>query len=173
MKIHAILLAVLLAVPLLPGMTRAAETGQALKADVLRATPYSDARTTGAIVRGETLQILAKKGAWLNVKTAKRAGGWVRLLSVRRGTAGSGSPARGVLDVASGRAGTGRIVATTGVRGLNEEELKGAQYNAAEVKKLDGYAQTPRQGEQFARRGGLRAVTFAYLPEPGREGGGR
>ncbi|HOG06484.1 MAG: SH3 domain-containing protein [Syntrophales bacterium] len=173
MKIHAFLLTVLLAVPLLPGMCRAAETGRALKADVLRSAPYSDARKTGVIVRGETLQILTKKGAWLNVKNGKRASGWVRLLSVRRGTAGSGSTSKGVLDVASGRAGTGTIVATTGVRGLNEEELKGARYNAAEVKKLDGYAQTPRQGEQFARRGGLRAVKFAYLPEPKQKGGRR
>ena len=82
----------MLAVPLLPGMCRAAETGRALKADVLRSAPYSDARKTGVIVRGETLQILTKKGAWLNVKNGKRASGWVRLLSVRRGTAGGLNP---------------------------------------------------------------------------------
>ncbi|PKN06044.1 MAG: ligand-binding protein SH3, partial [Deltaproteobacteria bacterium HGW-Deltaproteobacteria-7] len=56
-------------------------------------------------------------------------------------------------------------VATTGIRGLNEEELKNAKYNEAEVKKLESYTQTSQQGNQFAKSGGLKAVKFNYLPE--------
>jgi hypothetical protein len=142
----------------------AAEMGSALKADKIRSEPYSDAKTVGNFARGDKVEIMGKKGAWLNVKTDK-ASGWVRLLSVKRGTSKGGSEAAGVLDVASGRAGTGQVVATTGVRGLNEEELKNAKYSAAEVKKLEGYTQTAKQGEQFAKSGGLKAVKFAYLSE--------
>ncbi|MFA5321631.1 MAG: hypothetical protein WC373_03080 [Smithella sp.] len=115
------------------------------------------------MARGEKLRIIGKKGAWLNIKTAK-AGGWVRLLSVKRGTASSsGSQVKGVLAVASGRAGTGKVVATTGVRGLNEEELKNAKYNEAEVKKMESYTQTSKQAQQFAKSGGLKAIKFDYL----------
>ena len=164
MKTYKILW-LLLAALFLPVVSPAAETGSALKADVIRAQPYSDAKKTGDIARGEKLQILGKKGAWLNVKTTK-AGGWVRLLSVKRGAAGSGSQVKGVLDVASGRAGTGKVVATTGVRGLNEEELKNAKYNEVEVKKLESFTITSGQAQQFAKSGGLKAVKFNYLPEP-------
>jgi hypothetical protein len=167
MKIYKLLL--LLVALLLPGVSLAAEMGSALKADIIRAEPYSDAKKTGNFARGDTLEILSKKGSWLKIKTAKDSG-WVRLLSVKRGTSKGGNEAAGVLAVASGRAGTGQVVATTGVRGLNEEELKGAKYNAAEVKKLESYTQTSKQGEQFAKSGGLKAVKFAYLPESQKEG---
>ena len=163
MKTYKILW-LLLAALFLPVVSLAAETGSALKADVIRKEPYSDAKKTGDIARGEKLQILGKKGAWLNVKTTK-AGGWVRLLSVKRGAAGSASQVKGVLDVASGRAGTGKVVATTGVRGLNEEELKNAIYSEVEVKKLESFTITSGQAQQFAKSGGLKAVKFNYLPE--------
>ncbi|HPK54014.1 MAG TPA: SH3 domain-containing protein [Smithellaceae bacterium] len=153
----------------LPAVASAAEKGNALKDDILRAEPYSDAEKTGDLQRGEKLEIIGKKGAWLHVKTAA-AEGWTRLLSVKRGTAQSGSAIKGVLDVASGRAGTGKVVATTGVRGLNEEELKNARYNESAVKKMESYTQTVQQGRRFAHEGGLQAVQFDYLPEAGQEG---
>lgn len=162
MKKYKILL-LLSAALFLPLVSLAAETGSALKADVIRAEPYADAKKTGAVARGEKLQIIGKKGAWLNVKTAK-VSGWVRLLSVKRGTAGGGNQVKGVLDVASGRAGTGKVVATTGVRGLSEEDLKNAKFNEAEVKKMESYTQTSKQAQQFAKNGGLKAVKFDYLP---------
>jgi hypothetical protein len=170
MKIYKFLLLLLLVALFLPGISLAAEMGTALKADNIRKEPYTDAKKTGSFARGDKLEILSKKGAWLKVKTAK-ASGWVRLLSVKRGTSKSGNEVAGVLDVASGRAGTGQVVATTGVRGLNEEDLKKAKYNAAEVKKLESYTQTSKQGEQFAKSGGLKAVKFAYLPESQKEEG--
>ena len=154
----------LLALLLLPMISMAAETGTALKNDNIRAEPYADAKMTGNFIRGDKLEILGKQGSWLKVKTAKNTG-WVRLLSVKRtSSSSSASQAKGVLDVASGRAGTGQVVATTGVRGLSAEELKSAKFNEAEVKTLEGYTQSAAQGQQFAGSGGLKAVKFAYLP---------
>lgn len=163
----------LLALLLLPIAGMAAETGTALKNDNIRAQPYADAKMTGKFSRGDKLTILSKQGAWLKVKTAKNTG-WVRLLSVKRGTSSgssSASQAKGVLDVASGRAGTGQVVATTGVRGLNAEELKSAKFNETEVKMLEGYTQSAAQGQQFASSGGLKTIKFAYLPVSATQGG--
>lgn len=167
MKIFKVLF--LTALLFLPFVSTAAETGSALKADVIRVEPYADAKKTGDIKKGEKLEITGKKGAWLNVKTS-RTKGWVRLLSVKRGAAAGGNEVKGVLDVASGRAGTGKVVATTGVRGLNEEELKNARYNEAEVRKLESFTITSGQAIQFAKSGGLKAIKFAYLPEPQKGG---
>lgn len=149
---------------LLPVFAMAAQTGSALKADVVRKEPYADAQKAGDLTRGEKLEIMGKKGAWLNIKTA-RTRGWVRLLSVKIGAAGNANQVKGALDVATGRAGTGKVVATTGVRGLNEEDLKNAKYNEGELKKMESYVQTSRQAAQFAKSGGLRAVALNYLPE--------
>lgn len=155
----------LLAILFFPGLS-AAETGVALKNDHIRAEPYSDAKTTGTIARNQKVEILARKGAWLNIKTTK-AKGWVRLLSVKRGTTtASGTSASDVLDLASGRAGTGKVVATTGVRGLNEEDLKSAKFDESQIKALESHTQSSQQGQKFASAGKLKAVKFEYLPAP-------
>ena len=154
-----------LAVLLLP-CAALAETGTALKNDQVRAEPFTDAKVTGSIVRNDKVEILARKGAWLNIKTAK-AKGWVRLLSVKRGSAtAGGTSASDVLGLASGRAGTGKVVATTGVRGLNEEDLKSAKFDESQVKALEGYTQSPQQAQKFAGARGLKGTKLDYLPVP-------
>lgn len=138
----------------------AAETGTALKADTLRAQPFADAKSSGALIKNEPLEILSKKGAWLQVKT-KKSTGWVRLLSVKRTS--TGNALKSTVDVASGRAGTGKVVSTTGIRGLSAEELKSAQFNEAEIKKLESLATNKAEAQQFAASGGLSANQTVYL----------
>lgn len=156
-----------LALPLILVVSLAygAESGTALKADTLRTEPFADAKSAGSMARNDKLVILEKKGAWLKVK-APKASGWVRLLSVKRATSGKSNEAAGVLNVASGRAGTGQVVSTTGVRGLNEEELKSARFNEEETKKLESYTMSKEQAQQFAAEGGLKPVKLGYLPKP-------
>lgn len=141
----------------------AGEPGSALKNDNLKAEPFSDAKPAGTLVRGEKLDILEKKGAWLKVKSAKSQG-WVRLLSVKR--SGSGNETGGVLALASGRSGTGQVVSTTGVRGLNEEDLKAAKFNEEEVKTLEANTISAEEAKKYAASGGLSAQKIDYLPEP-------
>ena len=146
-----------------------AETGSALKNDSIRYEPYTDAKVVGSLSRGETLDIVKKQGAWLQVKTKKNTG-WIRLLSVKRGVAvSSGNQLSGVLAAANGRAGTGKIVSTTGVRGLSNEDLKAAKFNEAEIKAMEGNTLSAAQGKQFAASGGLKTVAFANLKAPVKE----
>ena len=151
MKLIHPLIAVLLLLPALA----LAETGTVLKDDALRAEPFADARSTGNLKRNDAVEILEKKGAWLRVKSGKQSG-WVLLLSVRRGSATQGNEAAGVLGLASGRAGTGQVVSTTGVRGLSAEELKAASFNEAEVQKMESYSVSADQARQVAGDGGLK-----------------
>lgn len=138
----------------------ATETGTALKADTLRLQPFADAKSAGALIKNEPLQILTKKGAWLQVKT-KKSTGWVRLLSVKRTS--TGNTLKGTVDVATGRAGTGKVVSTTGIRGLSADELKSAQFNEAEIKQLEGLAASQAEAQKFAASGGLSSNQTAYL----------
>lgn len=155
----------LAALLLVPGLVLAAESGTALKNDTLRKEPYADATSTGSLKRNDKVEILAKKGAWLQVKT-RQSTGWVRLLSVKRGSTGTSSEAAGVLGLATGRAGTGQVVSTTGVRGLSEEELKSAKFNEEEIKQLEANTISAEDGRKFADAGGLKVRKLAYLPKP-------
>jgi hypothetical protein len=144
----------------------AGEAGSVVKNDELKAEPFRDAKTVAALSSGDKVDILKKEGGWLQVKSAKGSG-WIKMLSIRRGDARKGTgDAAGLLGLASGRAGTGRVVATTGIRGLNEEELKAAKFDAAQLKLAESYATSRAEAQKFAAKGKLVAHKVEYLPTP-------
>lgn len=151
---------------LLMPLAHAGESGAVIKADELKAEPFQDAKTVGSLAVGDKVDILKKDGGWLNVKSAK-GNGWVRMLSIRRSAAPSKSTAgaSGLTSLASGRAGTGKVVATTGIRGLNEEELKAAKFNEVEVKLAESYSTSRVEAQKFADEGKLTVQKVDYLPE--------
>ena len=161
-KVRASLLTLGLSALLLTNLSLAAESGSALKNDSMRFEPYADSKVTGTLTRGDSLEILTKKGAWLQVKNKKNTG-WVRLLSVKRGSASANNQTAGALAVASGRAGTGQVVSTTGIRGLSVQDLKVAKFNEAEIKSMESHTQSAEQGQRFASAGGLKTVVFSNL----------
>lgn len=145
-----------------------AETGTLLKADQLKAEPFRDANAVATLGPGDKAEILERRGGWFRVKTAKGAG-WVRMLSVRRGEAGkvsAESDVSGLLGLASGRAGTGKVVATTGIRGLNEEQLKAAKYSESEIKLSDSLVESLAEARKFAVSRKLAPHRIEYLPAP-------
>lgn len=152
----------------------AQEVGVTLKDDKLRAEPYADAKEIGSLKKGAQVVIVKRSSGWYQVKHGSQQG-WVRMLSVRRGSAGKTDVARevgGVTALATGRAGTGQVVSTTGVRGLSEEELKGARFNAAQLAKAQSYAAPAEEARRFAAQGKLESRSFAYLPDPAQTAAG-
>jgi hypothetical protein len=146
------------------GMALAGEAGSMSKADEMKAEPFRDAKSVKALAVGEKLDILSKQGGWFKVKVGKVTG-WVHMLSVRKGDAKKGTnKASGLLALSSGRAGTGKVVATTGVRGLNEAELKAATFNEAELQRAEANASSKADAAAFAKQGKLVARSFDYLP---------
>lgn len=134
-----------------------AENGIARRATEVRKEPFRDAARVDTLASGTTVRILQKSGGWYRIKSGKVAG-WVRMLSIRRDRARSGGlEPDELMTLATGRAGTGRVVSTTGIRGLGEEELKLARYDEAELVKLDTYAASRAAAKSFAKQGGLTA----------------
>jgi hypothetical protein len=91
------------------------------------------------------------------------------MLSVRRGQAGQKDAAReigGVAGLATGRAGTGEVVSSTGVRGLGEEDLKDAKFDEAQIAKAESYAVSTADARAFAAQGKLSAHKVGFLPDP-------
>lgn len=143
-----------------------AAPGTALRNDKLYSQPSATAKVTGSVVKGASVNILAKQGGWLRV-TSGRSTGWIRLLSVRAGAGGAGGVGVGdVVGAATTRSDPSRVVAVAGLRGLNEEDLKKAKFNPDELARLDAMSVSPAQARSFAGQSGLAAVKVPALPAP-------
>lgn len=156
---------VLLASALFAASAFAGEAGTVIKADELKAAPFRDAKTVGSLTSGDKLDILRQQSGWFQVKSAKLTG-WVRMLNVRRGTARKGSEVTGLASLASGRAGTGKVVASTGVRGLSEEDLKSAKFDEAETQKMEAGTASKDDARKFASQARLKSIKLDHLAKP-------
>ncbi|MEQ1835409.1 MAG: SH3 domain-containing protein [Candidatus Nitrotoga sp.] len=144
----------------------AAETGSVIRADGIKVEPFRDAKIIATLSVGDKVEIVKKNGGWLQIKSPKGKG-WVHMLNVRKGDMRKDSgDLGGLLGMASGRAGTGKIVATTGIRGLDEVELQSAKYNETELNLVESYTINRAEAQVFATQGKLVARKFDYLLSP-------
>ena len=146
-------------------MVWAGESGTTLKSTEIMASPFRDAKTIGTLNKGDPVNILKRQGGWYQV-TSGKTNGWVRMLNIQRGEARKGSEVTGLAALASGRAGTGKVVATTGVRGLNEEDLKTAQFNEAEINNMEAQTVSKTEARAFAAQAQLKSRRVDYLAKP-------
>lgn len=155
------------ALALAPAPVPAQETATALKADQIRAEPFADARVVGSVKKGDALTLLRRQGGWAEVK-AGPGSGWVRVLSVRKGGTAASPRAdiAAVAGIATGRAGTGQIVSTTGVRGLGVEDFKSARFDAAQLQRAEAGAIAVEPAQRFAAEAGLTSRALPWLPAP-------
>jgi hypothetical protein len=145
----------------------ATDSGTTIKPDSLKAAPFADAKVIATLPAASKIDILKKDGGWYQIKSAQGSG-WMRMLSIRRGGAKTGTnELSGLAALSSGRAGTGRIVSTTGIRGLNEEELKAAKFDEKQLKLMNAYSSSRADAQKFAAQGKLAARQMAYLPDTG------
>ena len=145
-----------------------AEPATVIRATELRAAPATDAAVLAPLAESAKVEALERKGGWTRVKAAG-AEGWVRMLALRY--AGGGEAKQGdsgivqLLNVA--RSGTSGTQVTTGVRGLDAEQLANAAPNAAQLQKLQGYAAGKDAAAGFAAGGRLQPQRVEYPKEGG------
>lgn len=143
-----------------------AAPGTVLRNEKLYSQPKASASVTASVPKGASVDILAKQGGWLRVKSGKSTG-WIRLLSVRAGAGGLGGTGVGdVVGAATTRSDPSRVVAVAGLRGLNDEDLKQAKFNAEELARMEALSVTATQARSFAGQSGLAAVNVPDLPKP-------
>jgi len=147
-----------------------AEPASVIRATQMKQQPASDAATVAPLAENAKVDALERKGGWTRVRAESGAEGWVRMLALRY--AGVGEAKQGdagisqLLNVA--RTGTSGAQVTTGVRGLDADQLANAKPNAAELKKLEKYAASRDGAEGFAAMGKLSAQQVAYPREDGK-----
>jgi hypothetical protein len=150
----------------IPLEAKASDPGVVARACAVMSEPFKDARVVTSLKEGDTVEILKRKGGWLQV-SGKGKTGWVRMLSIRRGASGEKASAvteaSGVLGLATGRAGSGNVVAATGVRGLDEEELTQAEFNEKELQILKTYRASKKGAQSFANQAGLQTQQVPFM----------
>jgi hypothetical protein len=132
-----------------------AEVGSVIRADELKATPFIDGATSAKIAANQPVNILERKGGWVQVE-ANGQTGWVRMLNVRL-QAGS-TPAKGQANVRAAsflRTNSSGRTVTTGIKGLGEEDLQNASPNPAELAKLADFAVPAAEASADAAASGL------------------
>lgn len=159
-----------------------AETGIAARDLDLRADPRNDAKIVGKLQKDGRFELLKYEKFWAQVSAGNRQG-WVMsfYLSMGAEPAANPSPGRVVaesLGLVTRRQG-GQATAVLGIRGIDEEQLKAARFNAEELKKLESFLVTRPTATVFAREIPLGPVKVDYLRAPvpentgGEPGGGR
>ena len=141
-----------------------AEPATLVRASDLKAQPASDAATLTQLAAEAPVDAGERNGGWVRVKTQSGAEGWVKMLVLRYG--GPGVAKRGdngltqAINVA--RSGASGTQVTTGVRGLDETDINTARPNPAELKRLEGYAESKDASSRFAESGKLKAQRIEY-----------
>jgi hypothetical protein len=152
------LLVVLLALAL-PAAAASIGSGTTTRSAELRATPAVEGKLLEALPANAKVEVLKRIGGWYEVKTVAGKQGWVRMWLLRFSAPPTGASAfqQNTAVLASGRSSATYSTATTGVRGLSEEELQNARPNPQAVAALEQLAVTPDDARSFARKATLKA----------------
>jgi hypothetical protein len=164
--------------------------GVIVRTAALKDNPSFTAKTLTNLAPGARVKVTERQGGWQNVslQASPNVQGWVRTYEVRTNiepgenptvvqNKGSDSGVLGGLASLSrvsaglfghrddaGR-GSNSTVATIGVRGLNEEDLKKAKPSPTEFAKLMQYGVDAATAKQYAQAGELKSRTVEALAE--------
>ena len=138
------------------------ERGLMIRAGDLFAQPFSDAPKLGPLTPNQSVTIVERRGGWVSVDAGGKRG-WVRLLNLRLEPAAQpvGRP------TAALRTGsTGRTVAT-GVKGLDEADIRSASLDRGQLAQLELLGVGDDIAKQYGSQNKLSESTIAYL-KPGK-----
>ena len=131
---------------------------------------FADAKPVASLAPETKVDVLRGDGAWREVKTTQGQTGWVRMLALKFGDGGagakSGSNPLGAIGslLNAGRTSNSATV-TTGVRGLDIDDLEKAQPNPDELAKMRKFAVDGKVAQGFANRSKLVTNKVDYLDD--------
>jgi hypothetical protein len=123
--------------------------------------PRNGAPVVAQLKQGASGEVIARKASWVNLRTASGSG-WLFSFNVRVLAPGSGPTAGARVATTLARP-QARITPTIGIRGLDEEDMRGARFDADQMRLLDQYAASRRDAESAARANGLTPARVEYF----------
>jgi hypothetical protein len=127
----------------------------------LLAEPSNGAAVVASLKQGASGEVLARKGAWVNLKTSAGTG-WLFSFNVRFQDAGAPA-AKAPAAATPTPAPRSRVTSTIGIRGLDAEDMRQARYDGSQMSLLDQYAANRQDAEKAARASGLAPARVDYF----------
>lgn len=166
----------------------APSSGVIVRTSALKENPSFGSKSLTSLAPGARVKVLERQGGWQNVnlQDSPNVKGWVRTYEVRTDIEPGENPqviknkgSEGGVLAGLSRASTGlfgrrdgaaakndnSMVATIGVRGLSETDLKKARPNPAELEKLHGYSANATAAREYAKAGKLQSRDVEALAE--------
>jgi len=150
-----------------PVVCMAGEASHAVRDLDALAEPRHDAKVVWKLPRDATFELIQRQNAWAEISYSSQQG-WVLFFFLRPGEAAKqniGKELGGVLGLATKRQ-SGQVTAVLGVRGITEEQLKGAKHNAEELRMLEALSVPQPVASSFADEAGLNSRELDLLPSP-------
>ncbi len=145
------------------------------RATELREGPGETSRSLAALAaRAPLTRSGTRSGAWVQVRTAEGATGWVHMFDVAPASSAA-APSTGAnalrgltsfFNKGSAQGGTVTATSTVGIRGLGAEDLARSQPNMAAVAQADTLRLDAEQARRFASAASLASRAVDALPEP-------
>lgn len=141
----------------------------------LREAPGDASRSLAPLpVQTPVTRLGDRQGAWIKVRTADGATGWVHMFDITSASAQGGSTGAGALRSLSSffnkgsaqSSGSTVATSTVGIRGLGAEDLANAQPNPAAVAQADTNRANAAQARHFADSASLSSRQVEPLPVP-------
>lgn len=149
-----------------PAMAAPQERALVIRAGDLMAQPFIDAAKVAPVAADQPVIIIERRGGWVNVQ-ANGKSGWLRTLNLRL-EPGTSDINRSLSRSASLlRTGSSGQTVTTGVKGLDEEKLRNATVDPAQLAKLGTLAVPEGDARAVAARKKLVETRLDYL-KPGK-----
>lgn len=130
-------------------------------------SPSHDGKTIESLAADSAITVEQRQGSWTKVATAENTG-WVPTLTIR---IKSVTERADIKDAAvemkekfEGEEKT-EVVATMGIRGIDEENLKQAKFNKKQLALLESYHASEQQVTAFSQSGELVVKKVVYLGE--------
>lgn len=177
-------LRLILPIALCVGVPAAAERAQVIRAGDLMDQPFIDAAKAGPIAAAQGVTVLKRQGGWVQVTADGGRTGWVRALNLRLAAGAGPAPVvRGGPKLALqggtppspfGAAGmkgkrsnlttgsSGKTV-STGVKGLDEENIRNASFDEEQLDKLNALGVSADDARTMAAADKLAENKVDYL----------
>ena len=129
------------------------------------AEPKFESAKVSTLKRDAPVTVTAQQGLWYALKLEASATGYVRVNEIRINYGKVEDGDANLRALTSGKAGTGRVTETAGVRGIDESDLKSASFSQAQLdamvaNRVDAPAAAANAGEKH-----WEATTVAYDAE--------
>jgi hypothetical protein len=169
------LLASLLLLVLAAAPAFAQEQAFTNRATELKESGDAGARTVASLPENTPVKVLARAGAWTRIE-ANGQSGFVRVFhlrfpaSVESSSSSGGNPFSAIAGALGGKSNKQANLATTGVRGISQDDVKNAAPDAQALAKMQSYRADKGEAQRFAREGKL---AESKVEDPEAKGGRR